>query len=76
MRGGNGIFFDWRLLRGFHLKTPWFLAGGLNANNVGTAISISGASMVDVSSGVEIEPGKKCVDKISNFIRKVNEQNK
>ncbi len=73
--GGNGIAFDWRILKDFNIKKPWFLAGGLNAENVSSAISIAGANMVDVSSGVEFEPGSKSIEKISSFIRRVNEYN-
>ena len=74
--GGNGVAFDWELLRGFNTKKPWFLAGGLNPDNVSRAISITGANMVDVSSGVEKDPGNKSLEKIYNFVRRVNEHNK
>ena len=74
--GGNGIAFDWKILKGFNVKKPWFLAGGLNSDNVSSAISITGANMVDVSSGVEVEPGIKSIEKISSFVRRVNEHYK
>ena len=74
--GGNGIAFDWKILQGFNAKKPWFLAGGLNSDNVSSAISITGANMVDVSSGVEVEPGNKSIEKISSFVRRVNEHYK
>ena len=74
--GGNGIAFDWKILKGFYAKKPWFLAGGLNSDNVSSAISITGANMVDVSSGVEVEPGIKSIEQISNFVRRVNEHYK
>ena len=74
--GGNGIAFDWKILKGFNEKKPWFLAGGLNSDNVSNAISITGANMVDVSSGVEVEPGIKSIEQISSFVRRVNEQYK
>lgn len=57
--GGNGVAFDWRLLAGVRFKRPWLLSGGLNAHNVADAIRQSGASAVDVSSGVEDAPGRK-----------------
>jgi phosphoribosylanthranilate isomerase len=66
--GGNGVAFDWQLLRGRTFSRPWFLAGGLNAENVARAAAISGASGVDVSSGVEIAPGVKSPDLIRRFI--------
>jgi phosphoribosylanthranilate isomerase len=66
--GGHGVAFDWQLLRGRTFSRPWFLAGGLNAENVARAAAISGASGVDVSSGVEIAPGVKSPDLIRSFI--------
>lgn len=57
--GGNGLAFDWRLLQGLSIGTPWLLAGGLTTDNVAQAVQITGASQVDVSSGVESAPGKK-----------------
>jgi len=44
------------------------LAGGLDATNVAEAIRISGAQMVDVSSAVEDDTGRKDVEKIRDFI--------
>ncbi len=57
--GGNGVAFDWGLLRGFAGRLPWMLAGGLTPFNVGEAVRVSGARQVDVSSGVERAPGVK-----------------
>jgi phosphoribosylanthranilate isomerase len=57
--GGNGLVFDWTMLRGISLSIPWMLAGGLTADNVEQAVTISGARYVDTSSGVEIRPGRK-----------------
>ena len=48
---GNGKVFDWRLLKNFHRK--YFLAGGLNVENVHDAIKILNPYAVDVSSGIE-----------------------
>lgn len=66
--GGSGAAFDWRLLGGLELHRPWFLAGGLNATNVGEAIRITGAPLVDVSSGVESAPGVKQPALITAFL--------
>ena len=57
--GGNGVAFDWGLLRGFGPRVPWMLAGGLSPFNVGEALRVSGTRQVDVSSGVESAPGVK-----------------
>ena len=67
MPGGNATSFDWRILAGRSFPRPWMLAGGLTPANVAEAIRISGATMVDVSSGVEDRPGVKNPDKIAAF---------
>lgn len=69
--GGNGLAFDWRLLSGRDIPLPWFLSGGLNADNVADALRISGARMVDVSSSVESAPGVKDVQRIREFVEAV-----
>lgn len=67
--GGNGLSFDWRLMKGLEPDLPWMLAGGLDPGNVETAISLTGCRQVDVSSGVESSPGIKDGTMISEFIR-------
>jgi len=66
--GGNGVAFDWQLLRGRSFSRPWLLAGGLNPGNVARAIAASGAPGVDVSSGVETAPGVKSPELILKFV--------
>lgn len=67
--GGNGVAFDWTLLAGYAGAAPWFLSGGLDAENVGEAARISGARAIDVSSGVEDRPGAKNTAKIAAFLK-------
>lgn len=67
--GGNGAVFDWNLLRSYRGPTPWGLAGGLTPANVAEAIRLTGAPLVDTSSGVESAPGLKDVDKIAAFCK-------
>jgi phosphoribosylanthranilate isomerase len=72
--GGNAVAFDWQILcapsgggdpaRG----RPWMLSGGLTLDNLAEAAAISGASVVDVSSGVEEKPGVKSVERIRAFL--------
>jgi phosphoribosylanthranilate isomerase len=69
--GGNGLRFDWTLLNGFRHTSPWALSGGLDARNVTEAVRVTGATLVDVSSGVESAPGVKDVDKIAAFLKAV-----
>lgn len=66
--GGNALSFDWTLLAGRRFQRPWLLAGGLTPDNLIEAVRISGAPMVDVSSGVEDRPGEKNVSKIKAFL--------
>jgi phosphoribosylanthranilate isomerase len=67
--GGNGLTFEWHLLAGRLWKKPWMLSGGLTVQNVGEAIRLTGARIVDVSSGVEDATGIKNIEKIEAFIR-------
>ncbi|MFV0410433.1 MAG: phosphoribosylanthranilate isomerase [Paracoccus sp. (in: a-proteobacteria)] len=66
--GGNGLAFDWRLLIGRKWLKPWMLAGGLTPDNVAEAVRLTGARIVDVSSGVESAPGEKDPALIRAFI--------
>jgi phosphoribosylanthranilate isomerase len=67
--GGNGVPFDWTILRGLDRSVPLMLSGGLDAGNVGAALASVRPEAVDVSSGVEDRPGAKSPDKIRAFIR-------
>ncbi|MBL4803185.1 MAG: phosphoribosylanthranilate isomerase [Emcibacter sp.] len=69
--GGNGLSFDWQLIKGTDWQIPWMLSGGLDALNIRQAITISGAEIVDISSGIENQPGEKSIAKIKAFISKV-----
>lgn len=69
--GGLGTAFDWTVLEGYEPGVPWLLAGGLTPDNVATALSVTRAPGVDVSSGVESAPGVKDPERIEAFIRAV-----
>jgi phosphoribosylanthranilate isomerase len=69
--GGLGVRFDWSLLTGQAFERPWFLAGGLDPWNVAEAVRISGAPIVDVSSGVERGAGLKDPALIGAFLEAV-----
>jgi phosphoribosylanthranilate isomerase len=66
--GGNARAFDWSLMAGRSFPLPWTLSGGLDAANVAEAVRASGAAAVDVSSGVESEPGRKDPALIKAFL--------
>lgn len=69
--GGMGLRFDWKLLENLPQPLPWALSGGLDADNVREAVGVTGARLVDVSSGVESAPGVKDVAKIAAFLQAV-----
>ena len=66
--GGTGQSFDWTLLAGRTWRKPWMLSGGLDAANVAEAVRVTGAAIVDVSSGVESAPGRKDPAAIRAFL--------
>lgn len=66
--GGMGLAFDWSMLAGVSHALPWGLAGGLGPANVAEAIHVTGAPLVDASSGLESAPGVKDPDKIRAFV--------
>ena len=71
--GGLGKPFDWTLLQNVDPGIPFMLSGGLDAGNVAEALAITGATGVDVSSGVERAPGEKDPEKIRAFVRAARE---
>jgi phosphoribosylanthranilate isomerase len=72
--GGTGKKFNWELVRNIgSIKRPVFLSGGLTSRNVKRAIKIAKPAWVDVSSSVEIKPGKKDPAKIKRFIEAVKQ---
>ena len=77
MAGGSGVTFDWQLIDRQKVGKYFILAGGLDPDNVGSAIKTVRPWAVDVSSGVEREPGRKDRAKIEAFmsaVRRSDEQ--
>lgn len=69
--GGNGVTFDWNLLTTLDPNLDYMLSGGLNAANVGQALTLTHAPGIDISSGVESAPGVKDVGMINEFFAAV-----
>jgi len=67
--GGNATRFDWAVTAGWSAPGPWLLAGGLTPDNVAEAVRTSGATAVDVSSGVESVRGVKDPARIAAFVQ-------
>jgi phosphoribosylanthranilate isomerase len=70
LHGGTGRIFDWRAVK--YAKTPFFVAGGLNPDNIREAIKQSKPFGVDVNSGVESRPGKKDIKKIKALFKAIS----
>ena len=70
--GGTGHVFDWNRLP-VNLDFPLILAGGLNPDNVSSAVRTVRPAMVDVSGGVESSPGVKDEHKVREFILNAKE---
>jgi phosphoribosylanthranilate isomerase len=69
-RGGTGQTFDWSLAReAKQFGRPVILSGGLTPSNVREAITVAQPDGVDVSSGVELSPGRKDHEKMREFVR-------
>ncbi len=70
--GGTGRTFDWALLKDLtRAKVPFFISGGLTPDNVRGLLDRARPFCVDVSSGVELRPGKKSRRLIKRFIQAV-----
>jgi len=69
-RGGTGKTFDWTILRLLDEKRRIIVAGGLSPENVGAAVKAARPFGVDVSSGIETEPGRKDPVMMYRFIEK------
>lgn len=73
--GGNAVPFDWGLLKETYFKKPWFLAGGLDAGNVHDAVAQSGATYLDIASGIERVRGEKDIGLINELLELVRQLN-
>lgn len=74
--GGNGIKFDWNILKNYQLDIPFFLSGGIDSSDISNIVelqkNISTLFAIDVNSKFEIEPGLKDVDKLIDLKLKLN----
>ena len=68
---GTGMTFNWQLIKG--IKRPYFLAGGLNLENVAEAVKTLNPYAVDVSSGIETD-GLKDEAKMADFVSTVRKE--
>ncbi len=71
--GGTGKTVDWTWFDGFEPPGPLILSGGLTPENVGEAVRRVRPYAVDVSSGVECEPGRKDHERVRLFVERARE---
>lgn len=73
-RGGNGVVFDWGILKDYDQSVPFFLSGGIdNENVIGLAqLGEMNIHAIDVNSKYEIEPGWKDIERINELIKKLS----
>ena len=69
--GGNGTAFDWKILAGYTLDTPFFLSGGIGLGHVEAIAEIRKHNLpihaLDINSQFESKPGVKKIEKIEKF---------
>ena len=70
LQGGTGHRFDWKIIKNLSITKNFFLSGGLNKDNIISAINLKKTSYFDVSSGVEDSEGIKDKQLITEFIDK------
>ena len=73
MLGGTGETLNWDDLQAFKPALPWLLAGGLNPDNITTALAQLQPDGIDLSSGVERSPGDKDLAKVARLFEKIRQ---
>ncbi len=70
-KGGNGVTFNWDVLKAYDNEKPFFLSGGLNLENIGKVKELGDLNIlaIDVNSGFETEPGLKDVESIRRLMK-------
>ncbi|OUC11896.1 MAG: N-(5'-phosphoribosyl)anthranilate isomerase [Alkalinema sp. CACIAM 70d] len=71
--GGTGKTLDWQTLQAFRPGKPWLLAGGLTPHNVREALTLIQPQGIDLSSGVEHQPGDKNLELVQQLFQQVSE---
>lgn len=72
MLGGTGATLNWDDLQAFKPALPWLLAGGLNPDNIATALAQLQPDGIDLSSGVERSPGDKDLAKVAQLFERIS----
>lgn len=73
-RGGNGVTFDWELLKAYDQSVPFFLSGGIDNENISALESLKGMNIhaIDVNSKYEIAPGLKDIEELKKLKKAIS----
>ena len=73
--GGNGTTFNWDVLTGYNLATPFFLSGGVNLEHAAqlSKLSLPALAGIDINSRFETKPGMKDVGKVAAFFKNLSQ---
>lgn len=71
--GGTGVVWDWSSLRAVRSRRPILIAGGISPDNARRALAESGATGLDVNSGVEAAPGMKDSEKLKRLFEEIHD---
>ena len=72
--GGNAKSFNWSILKKVKIVQPWMVSGGINKNNINYILKNLNPYGIDISSGVEDQPGIKNSKKIKEIVEIINEK--
>ncbi|MGK6352123.1 phosphoribosylanthranilate isomerase [Parapedobacter sp. DT-150] len=74
--GGTGVRFDWGLLDGYRSAKPFFLSGGLDAENIREALLLGDSRLyaLDLNSRFETEPGLKNIELLKRTLQTINDE--
>ena len=74
--GGSGVKFDWKILDAYTGNTPFFLSGGISADDAEAILKIKHPMFygIDLNSKFETEPGLKNIDLLKQFIKQVRDE--
>lgn len=74
--GGTGMQFDWTLLNGYKANKPFFLSGGIGAENIQEAWKLNDSRLyaLDLNSKFEIEPGIKDIELLKRTLQTISDE--
>ncbi len=75
--GGSGVQFDWQILKTYTGDIPFLLSGGIGINDIETVKHFKHKRFigVDINSKMEIKPGEKNLELVTNFVNKIKFKN-